>query len=128
MTVGSKLRRGFTLIELLVVMVIIASLLAIAVPRYFRSLDHSKEVVLLQDLSVMRDALDQFYEDRGEYPETLIQLAEEKYIRKIPVDPMTKSADTWVVTNRDDGDVSGIYDVHSGAEGSTDKGVPFAEL
>jgi type II secretion system protein G len=120
--------RGFTLIELLVVMVIIASLLAIAAPRYFKSLDHSKEVVLMQDLAVMRDALDQYYEDRGHYPETLTALSEERYIRKVPVDPMTKTADSWILISRSGSDDSGIYDVQSGANGSTSKGVPFAEL
>ena len=128
MRFGKIIRRGFTLIELLVVMVIIASLLAIAVPRYFRSLDHSKEVVLLQDLAVMRDALDQFYEDRGEYPETLLDLETERYLRKVPVDPMTKSAETWVVANHPDGSIPGIYNVHSGAEGTSENGTPFSEL
>ncbi len=125
---GKRLKSGFTLIELLVVMVIVASLLTIAVPRYFRSLEHSKEVVLMQDLSVMRDALDQFYEDRGRYPETLIELADERYIRKVPVDPMTKSAESWILISRDDSGVTGIYDVQSGAEGQTSKGIPYADL
>lgn len=109
-------------------MVIVASLLAIAVPRYFRSLDHSKDVVLMQDLAVMRDAIDQFYADRGQYPATLSELSAERYIRKVPVDPVTKSADTWVVSSRDDDELAGVYDVHSGAEGTNSKGVPYAEL
>lgn len=125
---GDRFSRGFTLIELLVVMVIIASLLAIAVPRYFHSLDHSKEVVLLQDLAVMRDALDQYFEDRGRYPETLVQLSEDRYIRKIPVDPITKSAATWTLSTRDTNGLSGIYDVHSGAKGLSSNGKPFAEF
>jgi general secretion pathway protein G len=125
---GSSRWHGFTLIELLVVMVIIASLLAIAVPRYLRSLDHSREVVLLQDLAVIRDAIDQYYEDRGHYPESLMALADERYIRKVPVDPITKSADSWVVVSRESGDISGVYDVHSGAEGQSSDGVPFSEL
>ena len=128
MPFGKKIRHGFTLIELLVVMVIIASLLAIAVPRYFKSLDHSKEVVLLQDLAVMRDALDQFYEDRGEYPETLLALEEERYIRKVPVDPMTKSSETWTEENHPDHSIPGIYDIHSGSEGTTQSGTPHAAL
>jgi len=125
---GKRRWRGFTLIELLVVMVIIASLLAIAVPRYFRSLDHSKEVILLQDLAIMRDALDQYYEDRGRYPDTLVQLADDRYIRRIPVDPITKSSETWVTMSRDGGDVAGVYDVHSGADGVSSSGTPFSEL
>lgn len=125
---GNFRRQGFTLIELLVVMVIIASLLTIAVPRYFRSLEHSKEVVLMQDLSVMRDAIDQFYEDRGRYPETLAELADEHYIRKVPVDPMTKSADSWILISRENSDDTGVYDVQSGAEGQTRKGIGYGAL
>lgn len=125
---GKRIREGFTLIELLVVMVIIASLLAIAVPRYFRSLDHSKEVVLLQDLAVMRDAIDQFYEDRGRYPEALRELSAERYIRKVPVDPITRSADTWITLAHEDQSMPGVYDVRSGAKGSTEAGVPYEEL
>jgi general secretion pathway protein G len=125
---GSGRRHGFTLIELLVVMVIIASLLAIAVPRYLHSLDHSREVVLLQDLAVLRDAIDQYYEDRGHYPESLMVLSDERYIRKVPVDPITKSADSWVIVGRESGDIAGVYDVHSGAEGLSSNGVPFSEL
>jgi general secretion pathway protein G len=127
-SIGKRGRRGFTLIELLVVMVIIASLLAIAVPRYFRSLDHSKEVILSQDLAVMRDALDQYFADRGHYPDTLVQLADDRYIRKIPVDPITKSSETWVAMSHDDGDIAGIYDVHSGADGVSSSGTPFSEF
>jgi general secretion pathway protein G len=127
-TTPGKQRFGFTLIELLVVMVIIASLLAIAVPRYFRSLDHAKEVVLLQDLSVMRDAIDQFHSDRGRYPESLTELATARYLRKIPVDPITKSAETWVIVGRETGDTEGVYDVKSGADGVSDTGVPYVEL
>ena len=119
--------RGFTLIELLVVMLIIASLLTIAVPRYFRSLEHSKEVVLEQDLSVLRDAIDKFFSDRGAYPEKLEELATERYIRRVPVDPITKSADTWVTTESDDPDVAGVVDVHSGAAQPGSNGVPYSE-
>lgn len=128
MRTGKRLARGFTLIELLVVMVIIASLLAIAVPRYFRSLDHSREVVLMQDLAVMRDAIDKFYSDRGRYPETLVELAEERYIRKVPEDPLTGSTETWILVSRDDADDRGVYDVRSGAEGADRAGTPYGEL
>ena len=128
MTSGKRQYSGFTLIELLVVMVIVASLLTIAVPRYFKSLDHSKEVVLMQDLAVMRDAIDQFHEDRGRYPLAISELADERYIRKVPVDPMTKSADTWIAVPHEDDLVEGIYDIRSGAEGKTGTGIPFGEL
>jgi len=120
--------RGFTLIELLVVMVIIASLLAIAVPRYFKSLDRAKEVVLAQDLKVMREAIDHYYGDRGTYPEKLQELVDARYLRSLPVDPVTKSADTWITEQNEDPEVPGIRDVRSGAEGETSLGIQFAEL
>jgi general secretion pathway protein G len=125
--VSGKPERGFTLIELLVVMVIIGSLLTIAVPRYFRSLEHSKEVVLAQDLSVLRDAIDKYYSDRGLYPETLEALAEERYVRKIPVDPITKSDTSWITVQSEDPDLTGIIDVHSGADRQASNGVPYSE-
>lgn len=104
---------GFTLIELLVVMAIIATLLSIVVPRYFNSLDRSKEVVLRQDLSIMRDAIDKFYSDTGKYPSELIELVEKRYLRAIPVDPLTESAATWIAVPPREG--SGVYDVRSGS-------------
>src|SRR5512132_3158518 len=90
--------RGFTLIELLVVMAIIATLLSLVAPRYFASLEKSKEAVLKQNLRVMREAIDQHYADREKYPETLEELVSKKYLRTIPPDPITESATTWVVT------------------------------
>src|SRR5579871_1479605 len=88
--------RGFTLVELLVVMAIIATLLSIVAPKYFNSLDRSKETVLRQDLNVMRDAIDKFSSDTGKYPGDLAELVEKRYLRAIPVDPLTESADTWI--------------------------------
>jgi general secretion pathway protein G len=126
-TVSGERTGGFTLIELLVVMVIIASLLTIATPRYFRSIEHSKEVLLAQDLAIMRDALDKFYGDTGQYPETLQELADKRYIRSVPVDPITKSADSWIAVQSSDPDVTGIADVHSGAERLSSNGTPFNE-
>jgi len=124
--IGSR-ERAFTLIELLVVMLIIGSLLTIAVPRYFRSLEHSKEIVLSQDLATLRDAIDKFFSDRGQYPETLAALATEHYIRAVPVDPMTKSAESWVGVPSEDPDLAGIIDVHSGAEKPGSNGVAYNE-
>jgi general secretion pathway protein G len=106
---------GFTLIELLVVMAIIGTLLSIAVPRYFRSLQHARETVLKQDLSILREAIDKYYADLNVYPETLPLLAEKRYIRAMPVDPFTKVADSWTTIASDDPDHPGIRDVHSGA-------------
>jgi general secretion pathway protein G len=126
-TVTGRHTRGFTLIELLVVMVIIASLLTIAVPRYFRSIEHSREVVLAQDLAVLRDAIDKYYSDRGQYPETLEALVEQRYLRNMPVDPITKSDASWTTVETTDPDLTGIVDVHSGAERPASNGVPYNE-
>lgn len=121
-------KRGFTLIELLVVLAIIGVLLALAVPRYFHSLDRSKETVLRENLHQMREAIQQYYADKGKYPEKLETLADERYLRKVPVDPVTERSDTWVVIPPEDLDKGGVYDVHSGAPGKGEDGVPYKEL
>ncbi len=118
-------RRGFTLIELLVVMSIIATLLMIAVPRYFRSLERSKEVVLRQDLAVIRDSIDKFYGDLARYPESLAELVERHYLRSVPTDPETNSNETWILVPSEDADVTGARDVRSGAQGVASDGTPF---
>ncbi len=118
-------RRGFTLIELLVVMSIIATLLMIAVPRYFHSLERSKEVVLRQDLAVMRDAIDKFYGDLARYPESLAELVERRYLRSVPTDPETKSSATWVLIQSEDAETPGARDVRSGAQGAASDGTQF---
>ncbi len=109
-------RAGFTLIELLVVMAVIATLLSIVAPRYFNSVDRAKEAVLRQNLSIMRDAIDKFYADRGAYPVNLEQLVEERYVRAIPIDPMTDSALTWIEIPSPDEEVEGVYDIHSSSD------------
>ena len=118
-------RRGFTLIELLVVMAIIATLLTIAVPRYARSLQRSREAVLREDLTSLRESIDRFYGDTGKYPQTLALLVEKHYLRGIPIDPIAKTAEKWVLVNSDDPEDSGIKDVRSGAEGMAENGVPY---
>jgi general secretion pathway protein G len=118
-------RRGFTLLELLVVMAIIATLLTIAVPRYFRSLERSREAVLKQDIAALRESIDKFYADSGKYPETLAALVEKRYLRSIPVDPIAKSAEKWIVVHAEDPEDTGVKDVHSGAEGAGESGVPY---
>ncbi len=119
--------RGFTLLELLVVMAIIATLLTIAAPRYFHSLERSRETVLRQDLATLRDTIDKFHGDTGHYPESLAALVDARYLRQVPVDPIAKSAEKWVEGHSDDPDDAGVNDVHSGAEGSGENGVPYAE-
>ena len=120
-------RRGFTLIELLVVMAIIATLLTIAVPRYTRSVHRSREAVLKQDLTTLRESIDKFYGDTGKYPQTLAVLVEKHYIRTIPIDPIAKASDKWIVVNAEDPEDTGVKDVKSGAEGMGENGVPYAE-
>ena len=120
-------RPGFTLIELLVVMAIIAVLLTLAVPRYFGSLDRSKEAVLREDLFQLRDAIGKYYGDKGKYPESLEALTTEKYLRKVPVDPITESAATWVVVAPEDPQKGGVYDVRSGAQGKSSDGSSFSD-
>jgi prepilin-type N-terminal cleavage/methylation domain-containing protein len=120
-------RAGFTLIELLVVLSIIATLLAIAVPRYFGSLEKSQETALRQSLSVMREALDHHYGDTGSYPDALQTLVDKRYLRSIPVDPITERGDTWVVLPPPDGVTGAVGDVRSGAPGRGRDGTPFAE-
>ena len=119
--------RGFTLIELLVVMAIIATLLTLAVPRYFHSVEKSKEAVLHEDLAQMRDSVQKYYADKDKYPERLDDLVRDKYLRKIPVDPITRSAATWIVVPPDDPDKGGVYDVRSGAPGKGLDGIPYAQ-
>ena len=118
---------GFTLIELLAVMTIIAILLGIAVPRYFNSIDHSKEVVLRQDLNVMRDAIDKYQGDTGTLPQTLEELVSKKYLRAIPVDPMTDSAATWQIVPPQDPKATGVQDVKSGSPGKAMDGSSFKD-
>jgi general secretion pathway protein G len=118
---------GFTLIELLVVMSIIAVLLTIAVPRYFKALEHSRETVLRQDLSVLREAIDKHLGDYGQYPDSLAALVERKYIRAVPVDPITKTADSWAPVVSEDADHPGIRDVHSAAEGNASDGTAYKD-
>lgn len=125
--VSPALRRGFTLIELLVVMAIIATLLSIAAPRYFGQVDVAREKALLQSLEVMRDSIDKFRADTGKYPATLTELVEKRYLRKLPVDPITESAETWELVPPPDPNESGVWDVRSGARGSGRDGRPFAE-
>lgn len=113
---------GFTLVELLVVMAIVALLLTIAAPRYFGSLDKSKDVALAENLKVLRITLDRFYADKGRYPDTLTELVDQKYLRQVPTDPVTGSDTSWVLVPPKDGAQGAIADVKSGATGSSRDG------
>ena len=123
---GRRLRHaGFTLIELLVVMSIIGMLLSIAVPRYFKSVQRTKETILKQDLAVMRDAIDKYYADLGQYPDALLALVDKRYIRAVPADPFTRSADSWVLVVSEDPDHPGVRDLHSGSPEAAVDGSAF---
>ena len=125
--------RGFTLLELLVVIAIIGIVSTIAVGQYQRSILKAREAVLREDLYVMRQAINHYFADKQEWPPDLQALVEESYIRKIPVDPMTGSADTWITeasSGPDDRDIStspGIGDVRSGAPGGAMDGTSYGE-
>lgn len=118
---------GFTLVELLVVMALIALLLTIATPRYFGSLEKSKETVLRQNLALTRESLDKYYGDSGKYPDTLDMLVSKKYLRKLPIDPITESATTWIIIAPDDIEKGGVFDIKSGAAGNGSDGTAFSE-
>jgi general secretion pathway protein G len=117
--------RGFTLIELLVVLTILALLLSLAAPRYFHHIDQSKEAVLRQNLATMREALDQYHADKDAWPGSLEQLVKDRYLRAMPVDPMTTRFDTWLLIPGEGG--AGVRDVASGAPGQGSDGKAYAE-
>ena len=118
---------GFTLIELLVVLAILALLLTLAVPKYFSSLERAKESVLKQDLVTLRESIDKFYADTGQYPKSLTELVERKYIRQLPIDPITEKTTTWIITPPDAPLEGDIYDIHSGAEGVAKDGSKYSD-
>jgi general secretion pathway protein G len=121
-------RRGFTLIELLVVLAIVALLLTLAVPRYFQSIDSAKETILADNLRNVREVIDQFYADRGRYPDSLDQLVEKKYLRSLPIDPITESTTTWLLIPPEDATKGSLYGIKSGAPGNSRSGKPYSEL
>lgn len=123
---GTAVRPGFTLIELLVVLAILATLLAIAAPRYFDSVDRAKESALRSDLRVLRDAIDKHRADTGRLPESLAQLVDRRYLRNLPIDPITDSSSDWILLAHPDGQTAGVYDVRSGAKGEARDGSAYA--
>jgi len=120
-------KRGFTLIELLVVLALIAMLLTIALPRYFYSVERSKESLLRQNLRTTRDAIDQFHGDLGRYPEDLNELVARRYLRSLPHDPISESNDAWVSIAPPDAEPGKLYDVKSSAAGRASDGTAFAD-
>ncbi len=129
---GVRGARGFTLIELLVVVSMISILAAMGIAQYRNSVRRAQEAVLKTDLFQMRDAIDQYYADKGKYPASLEALVTDGYLRKLPVDPFTQSADTWttIPAEPDPANPSadpGVYNVKSGATGTSMEGNPYSE-
>ena len=117
--------RGFTLIELLVVLAAMGLLLSIAAPRYYEHVDRARETVLKQNLMGMREAIDKFYADHARYPKDLNELVTARYLREVPLDPLTDRVDTWVLM-KPQGQLEGVADVRSGAKGLSREGSSYA--
>ncbi len=124
---GLMKHNGFTLVELLVVLAIIGMLLSIAAPRYLNGVDKSKEAVLREDLAVTRQALDNYFGDNGKYPDSLEELANKKYLRSVPVDPITESASTWTIIPPDVPEKGGVFNIRSGAQGKARDGSEYKD-
>ena len=126
-TAMRRRRAGFTLIELLVVLGIVALLLTLAVPRFFPSIVSAKETILADNLRSTRAVIDQYYSDTGRYPESLDQLVEKKYLRNLPLDPITESTASWIVVPPEDGAKGSVYNIKSGAPGNDRSGKPYSD-
>lgn len=124
-------KKGYTLLELMIVVAIVGILVTLAIPSFQQSAMKAKEAALKQNLFTMRAVLDQYYADRGDYPDSLKALVEEKYLRIIPMDPFTKSDTTWneIFEEQEEGDDSsaGVYDVKSGSDGLALDGTPYKD-
>ena len=121
--------RGFTLIELLIVVTIIGILVSLAQPSYQRAVTAAREATLKENLFVLRDVIDQFYADNSKYPGSLQDMVDKGYLRRVPRDPVTGSAETWVgvPATDDQGQQQGIFDVHSGSEAVALDGSRYAD-
>ena len=113
--------RGFTLLELMIVLSLIVLLASIGLMQYKSTVQRGREAVLAENLYRMRDAIDQFHVDKGKYPVDLSELVSAGYLRSIPLDPMTNSAESWqlVPAEPDPGNPTadiGVYDIKSGSE------------
>lgn len=130
MRTNRKVESGFTLIELMIVMAIIGVLAVVAIPSYVGAVKQAREAVLREDLHVLRDAIDSYTADKQKAPQALDDLVNEGYLRAIPVDPMTRSAETWVTDSSDalhslDQTDPGIDNIHSGSQDTGSDGQPY---
>lgn len=129
-TRASRLRRGFTLIEMIIVIALISILVSIAIPVYRQHLLHAKEAVLKEDLYSMRNAIDQYVQDKGKAPQDLNDLVTAGYLRLLPKDPFTDSNSSWQPVQEDvltsvDQTEPGISDVHSGSSATGSDGTAY---
>lgn len=127
-----RFRSGMTLIELMIVVSIIITVISVAVPLYQKAIIRSKESVLKQNLFTMRSLIDEYTFDKEKAPQSLQDLVTEGYLRQLPVDPFTRKNDSWRVVMEDtlqsvDQKEPGIFDVHSGAEGTSLDGSKYSE-
>ncbi len=125
-------QRGFTLVELMVVMLIISILLAVAVPSFIGAIRSAREAALREDLHTMRDAIEQYTEDKQAGPQSLDDLVQAGYLKQIPIDPMTRRSDTWVTEQSEDYSSvdetqPGIDNVHSGSDQVGSDGTPYSQ-
>lgn len=127
MASGEMAGRGFSMIELMVALAILAAILSVAAPRYYGTLDAAKENVLREDLFALRDAIDKYFSDAGKYPDSLDELVAKRYLRAIPVDPLTQSSKSWVVAPPQDGAKGAVFDVHSAAPNKARDGTWFKD-
>lgn len=125
-------KKGFTLIEIIIVFTLIGILVGLALPQYRYATKIARETVLKENLFQMRKLINQYYADKGKYPFSLQTLVEEEYLRRIPVDPITKSSETWIevrelLTEEDmfSGVEPGVSDVLSGSEEKDLDGIPY---
>ncbi|HYK19144.1 MAG TPA: prepilin-type N-terminal cleavage/methylation domain-containing protein [Pyrinomonadaceae bacterium] len=127
---GKSKMAGFTLLELMIVISIIIVLAAITLPQYQKTIMHTREAVLKEDLRSMRSLIDQFAADKGRLPQSLDDLVSEHYMREVPVDPFTGQKD-WAITTGDDPNSSqgetGMTDVHSSSGETSSEGTAYSE-
>jgi len=126
-TVTTRNQKGFTLIEMMIVLAIMSILATIATPNMQRYIVRAREASLRETLFVFRDVIDQHYSDQGKYPGSLQELVKMKYIRSIPIDPITGSSSTWIITPPEGEEKGGVYDVHSGSDRVSLDGEPYNE-
>lgn len=125
-----KKQKGFSLLELLIAMFILIILLSVALPTYQTSIQHAREVVLAENLFQLRRAIDQYTADKGQLPETLDDLVEAKYLREIPVDPISSENEWDEIQDSDPNSTEatqGLVDVRSLAEGVDSNGKEYKD-